>query len=77
MIPGTKIISEPLADLPSSTSEGRASDDERSFAWAALKHGFVRGRGHHGTVEVVGIILGQAVSVNGVNLAKWRISDFF
>ena len=63
MFPITEIIAQPLANVPSCTSERRARDDEGSFARSAGEHGVMRCSGHHGAEEVVSVVFCEAVEV--------------
>ena len=66
--PLAEVVAEPLADVLASTRERRACDNEWTETGAAREHR-VPGRGrHHRTVQVVHVVLDQAVRVDSVRL---------
>ena len=74
MVPLTEVVSEPLAHTRSCARECRACDDERALARAARQHSIVRRGGHHCAVQVVRVVLDQAVRVERIRLHDVSIS---
>jgi hypothetical protein len=68
MPPRAQIIAQPFADLRARTSERRAGDDERPFARTAGLERVAGDGGHHGAVDVVRVVLDEAVVVDCVGL---------
>lgn len=63
VVPVTQVISEPLANFLPCADEGRASDDEGPEPRPAFCHTLLAVHAHHEAVEVVSIVLKQAICV--------------
>lgn len=55
-----------MSNFTSCTSKGRAGNDQRSNGRTTAEHGIPARGGHHCTVEIVRVVLGQAVVMDDV-----------
>lgn len=59
------------------TSESGSGDDEGTFSGTTSEHGFMRGGGHHGSIEVVDVVFEKAVGMFGVCLYYKYMVQYF
>lgn len=62
------VVSQPVTNLGARAGKGAARDDQGAETRSTRQHSIVRGRRHHGAVEVVGVVHGQAVLVDQVGV---------
>lgn len=62
------VVSQPVTDLGARAGKGAARDDQGAETRSTRQHSVVRSRRHHGAVEVVGVVHGQAVLVDEVGV---------
>lgn len=68
VVPIAQIIPQPMPYLGAGAGKGGARDDHGPEGRFAREHGISRGGGHHSAVEVVRVVLGQAVLVDEVRV---------
>jgi hypothetical protein len=61
MFPQAQIVAEPLAHMLSGASKRRSRDHEGSFARATIEEGIVRCHRHHLAVDIMRVVLDQAI----------------
>lgn len=66
--PVGEVVAQPVADGGAGAGEGGARDDHGPQGGAARGHGVPREDGHHGAVDGVGVVLGEAVVVDQVGV---------